>query len=54
MLVELLRVDNIRVVEQAVWAIGCIAGDLPAYRDMVINEGAIGNMLAVLQKIDLK
>ena len=36
-LVELLKVDNIKVAEQGVWALGCISGDLPIYRDKVID-----------------
>ena len=31
--IELLRVDNMMVVEQAVWALGCIGGDINLFRD---------------------
>jgi hypothetical protein len=38
------------VVEQAVWALGSIAGDGPQMRDAVIREGAVGNLLFVLNQ----
>jgi len=43
--VALLQSDNTSVCEQAVWALGNIAGDGPALRDYVINSGIVGPIL---------
>ena len=46
----LLKVENQKVVEQAVWAIGCIGGDNPVYRDRLIGEGAVEGIVRVIKK----
>ena len=46
----LLKVENQKVVEQAVWAIGCIGGDNPVYRDRLIDEGAVEGIVRVIKK----
>ena len=38
-----------QVCEQAVWALGNIAGDGPEYRDMVINSGCIPPLLNLVR-----
>ena len=39
--------DDVR--EQAVWALGNIAGDSPEYRDLVLSEGALQPLLKLLE-----
>lgn len=46
--VELLRSVTADVKEQAVWALGNIAGDSPACRDFVLRAGAMKPMLDIL------
>lgn len=48
--VELLRSPNMGTVEQAIWAIGNIASDCVAYRDNIIRNGGILNLVAVIQQ----
>ncbi len=36
--IQLLKSPNEQVREQAVWALGNIAGDSASYRDMVLDE----------------
>ena len=45
--VKLLRSPDNNVCEQAVWALGNIAGDGPILRDHVINNGVIQPLLAI-------
>merc|ERR1711904_443823 len=45
---QLLKCNNAQVKEQAVWAIGNIAGDSPACRDLVLNTGALKPMLNLM------
>lgn len=45
--VELLRSKNEDVREQAVWALGNIAGDSHHCRDLVLKSGAMGPLLAL-------
>ena len=40
--------DN-NVQEQAVWALGNIAGDGPRMRDFVINNGVVGPLIALVK-----
>jgi hypothetical protein len=47
--VELLRSPNLGTVEQAIWAIGNIASDCTAYRDNIIRNGGILNLVYVIQ-----
>jgi len=47
---RLLSSPNDDVREQAVWALGNIAGDSPHCRDMVLQSGALGPLLAQLQE----
>ena len=46
--VELLSSHEPDVREQAVWALGNIAGDSPACRDFVLQAGALRPLLALL------
>lgn len=46
--VELLKSNSTDVKEQAVWALGNIAGDSPTCRDYVLREGAMRPLLDIL------
>merc|ERR1719444_635737 len=46
--VELLRSPNDDVREQAVWALGNIAGDSPNFRDLVLQSGGLEPIMQVL------
>ena len=48
--ISLLSSPILDVREQAVWALGNIAGDSPMYRDYVIQSGALRPLLAVLSE----
>jgi len=48
--VELLSSPVADVKEQAVWALGNIAGDSPPCRDYVLREGALRPLLAILNE----
>ena len=48
--VQLLSSTNIEVREQAVWALGNIAGDSPRCRDIVLREGALQPLLEILHE----
>jgi importin subunit alpha-2 len=50
--VELLSSPDQDVQEQAVWALGNIAGDGPAYRDMVLNNGIMKPLLKAIETAD--
>ena len=52
--IDLLRVDNMMVVEQAVWALGCIGADSIAFRDQIISEGGVQNLMQALKKSEKK
>lgn len=45
----LLLSPRIDVAEQAVWAIGNIAGDGPETRDLVLNSGVMPMLLAMVK-----
>ncbi|XP_011500399.1 PREDICTED: importin subunit alpha-1 [Ceratosolen solmsi marchali] len=47
-LVELLKSPKMNVAEQAVWALGNIAGDGPLPRDMVLKEDALPHIILLL------
>ncbi|GLE04237.1 hypothetical protein PINS_up013148 [Pythium insidiosum] len=47
---ELLLSTNDDVCDQAVWALGNIAGDSAVFRDFVLNSGAMVPLLAVLRR----
>ncbi|XP_071819594.1 importin subunit alpha-4-like [Apostichopus japonicus] len=47
--VNLLSSTHPRVCEQAVWALGNIAGDGPKLRDQVIRHGVLNPLLALIQ-----
>jgi importin subunit alpha-1 len=42
-----LRSESADVQEQAVWALGNIAGDSPSFRDMLLQGGVMQNLLGV-------
>merc|ERR1719288_178799 len=48
--VKLIRSPDTNVQEQAVWALGNIAGDGPQMRDFVINNGVIQPLLALVNQ----
>merc|ERR1740138_474770 len=50
--VELLRSPNDDVREQAVWALGNIAGDSPNFRDLVLQSGGLHPIMQVLSNSD--
>ncbi|KNC87068.1 importin subunit alpha-2 [Sphaeroforma arctica JP610] len=50
--IELLKSDSSDVCEQAVWALGNIAGDSSACRDLVLKQGGMMPLLDVLHKSD--
>lgn len=45
--VALLKSQEENVCEQAIWALGNIAGDGPQFRDLVINAGAVDPLLSL-------
>ncbi|XP_051061431.1 importin subunit alpha-8 [Phodopus roborovskii] len=47
-LIELLSSPHVTVCEQAVWALGNIAGDGPAFRDDIIANNAIPRLLGLI------
>ncbi|XP_007904319.1 importin subunit alpha-5 isoform X2 [Callorhinchus milii] len=47
--VSLLSSPHVHISEQAVWALGNIAGDGPLFRDAVINCNAVQPLLALVQ-----
>ena len=51
-IISLLSSPVLDVREQAVWALGSIAGDSPMCRDYVLQAGALGPLLALLSKQD--
>mmetsp|Transcript_4089 Transcript_4089/g.10296 ORF Transcript_4089/g.10296 Transcript_4089/m.10296 type:complete len:547 (-) Transcript_4089:277-1917(-) len=48
--VQLLGSPNEDVREQAVWALGNIAGDSPNFRDLVLQTGGLNPIMAVLRE----
>jgi len=47
--VQLLQSPNDDVREQAVWALGNIAGDSPNFRDLVLQSGGLNPIMVVLR-----
>jgi len=52
--VNLLQSPSGDVREQAVWALGNIAGDSPQFRDLVLQSGGLSQIIAVLSDWDAK
>ncbi len=50
--VSLLASPHVNVCEQVVWALGNISGDGPELRNRVIECGAVGPMLELLNRTD--
>lgn len=48
--IELLSSNVVDVREQAVWALGNIAGDSPKCRDFVLEAGALRPLLSLLNE----
>merc|ERR1719215_2453593 len=48
--VQLLASPNDDVREQAVWALGNIAGDSPIFRDLVLQSGGLNPIMTVLRE----
>jgi len=44
----LLKSKNQAIAEQAIWAIGNIAGDCAAYRDMILKCGGLDPLVNIL------
>jgi len=49
-IVEILEAPSYRLLEQAVWALGNIAGDCIELRNLVMSEGAVRRMKALCKK----
>jgi hypothetical protein len=49
--VDLLRSNNMGIVEQAIWAIGNISSDCVFYRDNIIRAGGLINLVQVMEKL---
>lgn len=49
-LIDLLSSPESDVREQAVWALGNIAGDSPVFRDHVLSRGIVPPLLKLLQE----
>lgn len=52
LLINLLKSSDIRVMEQAVWALGNIAGDGPNLRDFVLSNGIVPILISLLGKTE--
>lgn len=50
LLINLLKSSDVRVMEQAVWALGNIAGDGPKLRDLVLCHGIVPILNSLLEK----
>lgn len=50
LLINLLKSHDIRVMEQAVWALGNIAGDGPNLRDIVLENQIVPVLNSLLEK----
>lgn len=50
LLINLLKSSDLRVMEQAVWALGNIAGDGPKLRDIVLLNGIVPILKNLLEK----
>lgn len=48
-LVALLKSESLNVAEQAVWALGNIAGDGPVARDLVLTHDAMPLLLELIK-----
>lgn len=45
---DLLLSPHVGIVEQAVWALGNIACDSPSYRDGIVKNGGLKNLIRVV------
>lgn len=48
MFVKLLSSPNILIAQQAIWAIGNIAGDSPNNRDLILNAGGLNPLIKLI------
>lgn len=51
MFVDLLRSNNLGIVEQAIWAIGNISSDCVFYRDTIIRAGGLVNLVDATKRL---
>ncbi|XP_041838022.1 importin subunit alpha-1-like [Melanotaenia boesemani] len=51
--IRLVTSPHQHISEQAIWALGNIAGDGPNFRDLVINDGGLKPLLALVETSDL-
>lgn len=49
LLINLLKSPDVRVMEQAVWALGNVAGDGPHARDVVLSQGIVPILNSLLE-----
>lgn len=49
MFVDLLLSTHVGIIEQAVWALGNIACDSSSYRDSIIKNGGLKNLIRVVE-----
>ena len=49
--IQLLSKNNLGLVEQAVWGVGNIAGDVPQYRDMLVNNNCMVSLRELYEKV---
>jgi hypothetical protein len=54
LLVELLASPSERITKEAVWALGNIASDCVAFRDMIIQCGAVKRITAIIDRAEEK
>jgi len=50
--IELVKVENMGIVEQAIWALGNIASDNIFNRDSIIRSGGLNNLVEVYYRLE--
>lgn len=49
--IDLLKSNNMGIVEQAIWAIGNISSDCIYYRDNIIRSGGLINLVSAIERL---